>query len=144
MAYNLLHLPDVVSYRQTFIDVYCDHAKPIITFDQIRVKFYPNMFEHAFYESVNRAKGDKSQFSYTRAQRILWIKETLEDPTSDLRVGWEKSKKTYDRSRRVAIVQGNYVVIIWIQNPALASFITAYEADNSIRKILQSPVWTGL
>jgi len=59
-----------------------------------------------------------------------------------LRVGWVKKKKAYDRRRRVAIISGNYVVIILInKNQTQANIMTAYVADNSIAKILSSPVW---
>ncbi len=144
MAYNLIQLPDEDAYRQLYIDIYCDPAKPILTFDGIQVAFFPDRFDHAFFESANRAMGDKSQFSRVRAERILWIKDTLEDPTADIREGWDKKNKSYDKSRRVAIVKGNYVVIIWIKSKTQAKFITAYEADNSIGKILASPRWVGI
>ena len=144
MAYQLTHLPDEAAYRQLYLQTYCNAANHIITFDGIEVKFFPDRFDHAFFESVNRQLADKAQFSTVRAERILWIKETLEDPTADLRVGWDKKYKTYDKSFRVAVVKHNYVVIIWIKNGTYAKFITAYEADNSIGKILGSPVWTGI
>lgn len=130
--------------RQLFLQTYCNPLSPIITFDGIEVKFFPDQFDHAFFESVNRKLADKTQFSLVRAERILWIKDTLEDPTADLRVGWDKKYKIYDKSYRVAVVKYNYVVIIWIKDVKNGKFITAYEADKSIGKILGSPVWISI
>ena len=144
MAYNLTKLISESDYKQLYLTYYCDPNKPIKTFDGITVKFFPDKFEHAFYESNDRQLGDKGKFSLIRAERILWIKDTLEDPSADLRVGWDKKFKTYDKSRRVAVVKNNYVVVIWVRNNSEAKFVTAYEADNSINKILASPKWTGL
>lgn len=129
-------------YRTLFESTYCNPSKPIITHDGITVSFHKSKFDHAFFESVNRKKADKSQFSVARAERILWIKQTLEDASSKLYVGWDKSKKTYDKSHRVAVVQGDYVVVINILNATKAVFVTAYRADNSISKIKSSPEWT--
>lgn len=144
MAYQLTFLPDEAAYRQFYLQTYCNPLSPIITFDGIQVKFFPDQFDHAFFESVNRQLADKAQFSTVRAERILWIKDTLEYPTADLRVGWDKKYKSYDKSYRVAVVKHNYVVIIWIKDATNAKFITAYEADKSIDKILGSPVWTAI
>ncbi|MCC6411601.1 MAG: hypothetical protein IT270_08080 [Saprospiraceae bacterium] len=135
-------MPDEAAYRKLFEETYCDHSKKIITFDKIEVSFHPAQFDHAFFESADRKLADKSSFSPVRAERIMWIKDTLEDSTSDLRIGWDKKKKSYDSSRRVAIVKGNYVVVIWLKNATAAKFVTAYEADTSIGKILASPKWT--
>ncbi|MBL0882116.1 MAG: hypothetical protein IBJ16_01995 [Chitinophagaceae bacterium] len=141
MPYAITQLPNEAAYRQLFLKTYC-HPATIHTYDGIRVQFHQDMFNHCFFESQNRLIGDKSVFSLVRAERILWIRDTLMDPTSVLKQGWLKATKTYDNTRRVAIVQGDYVVVILLINPNLARFITAYKADNSIGKILQSPNWT--
>lgn len=143
MAYQLVSGKTVNEFRALFEEVYCNPAKPIATFDGIRVKFFSDQFDHAFYESENWKKGDKSVFSNKRAEKILWIKDTLGDKSAVLKVGWDKKTKSYDRSRRVAIVRNNYVVIIHIKNAKEAKFITAYEADNSINKILAGDDWKG-
>jgi hypothetical protein len=141
MLYQKLRNKTIDEYRQIFNELYCNSSNPINTFDKIKVKFYPDMFDHAFFESRNRIKGDKSIFSYNRAEKILWIKDALEDPTAILKVGWDKKNKTYTYYRRVAIVKNNYVVIIWLKNEVAAKFITAYEAYDSINLILSSPDW---
>lgn len=80
-----------------------------------------------------------------------WIAVTLKDPTSELFIGWNKKEKKYDNQRRVAVVMGNYVVVIALskKNPKQANFITAYLADtpsrpgrpSTIDKIRKSPRW---
>lgn len=141
LAYDLIKSKDEVEYKKLFIGTYCDPAKLIYTFDKILVKFYTDKFEHAFYESMDWKKGDKSIFSFERAEKILWIKDTLEDPKADLRMGWDKEKKNYETSRRVAIVKDLYVVIIHLKNSNEAKFMTAYWADKSMSKILGAPKW---
>ncbi|MDD4685560.1 MAG: hypothetical protein PHD45_10060 [Bacteroidales bacterium] len=118
---------------------YC--RKVIYTHDSIRVKFYPDMFEHVFYESNNRKAKDKSILSYMRLEKMLWIKDVLMDETALMFQGWNKDKKIYENNRRVSIVKDDYVVVIWIKNKYEAKFITAYEADNSKEKIMNSPIW---
>ena len=64
---------------------------------------------------------------------------------------FEKVEKRYDNHRRVAIVMGNYVVVISIskKKPKQASFVTAFVADtpprpgrpSTIDMIKKSPKW---
>ena len=138
--------PSLVSYRTT--DEYRSHFKrvyckgPITTFDGIAVRFRKNCFDHCFYESSRRNKV-KDVFSIQRAERIDWIKATLEDPNAELHVGWDGKKKRYDRSHRVALVSCNYVVVIRLGGNQKAQFVTAYVADSSrtLAKIKGSPKW---
>lgn len=68
-----------------------------------------------------------------------------------LYIGWDNQKKCYDNQRRVAIVMGNYVVIIAIstKKPKQAKFITAFVADtpsrpgrpSTIEQIKRGPKW---
>lgn len=64
---NLLKLNSKEEYRNYFIKKYCNNE--IYTFSGIKVKFYEDQFEHAFYESANHKKRDKSIFSYERAEK---------------------------------------------------------------------------
>jgi hypothetical protein len=107
------------------------------------VKFHPEMFNHAFYESYNRQKRDKSILSLNRCQKILWIKDTLEDPSACLKQGWDRDKKRYVKERRVALVKNNYIVIIQLVTLKEARFISAYEVNDSqnVARILASPDW---
>lgn len=125
--------------RELWNREYCRQV--IYTHDSIRVKFYSDMFDHAFFESTNREKGGKDVLSYVRLEKMLWIKDVLADKTAIMLQGWDKVKKKYVKNRRVSIIKDNYVVVIWIKNESEAKFITAYEADNSIDKIKESPKW---
>lgn len=127
--------------RKLWDITYC--IKPIKTFDDIAVKFYSDMFDHAFYESENRKQKDKSMLSYTRLEKMLWIKDTLQDPDAELVQGYDNKTKTHNNSSRVAIIKDDYVVIIWLKNAKEAKFVTAYVADNSIERIKKSPKWEG-
>ncbi len=121
---------------------------PIITFDQIQVWFQKRQFHHCFYESTKR-DNIKDRFSSIRAERIDWIKAALQDPHSERYVGWNKKRKQHDRTRRVAVVQSNYVVIIRMIGNNRANFVTAFVADtqnisgreSTIEKIRNSPKW---
>lgn len=127
---QFLRLNSKEEYRRQWETHYCRQA--IFTFDGIRVRFRKEDFDHAFYESV---KSKDDTFSRKRAEYMHWIKSALQDDTSERFIGWDKAKKRYDRSRRVVIVMGNYVVVIAIlQNKDNeARFITAYIGDPSGR-----------
>jgi hypothetical protein len=111
-----------------------------MTFDGIPVRFRKRDFDHAFFES-KRAKDDS--FSLTRAERMDWVKATLEDPESERFIGWNNKSKRYDRKRRVAVVMGNYVVVIALSARGHGHFITAFVADSekTLEKIRKGPKW---
>jgi hypothetical protein len=130
--------------RQLWEDEYCKPASPIFTFDKIVVKFYPDMFDHAFYESHNRMRRDKSVLSLNRLEKMLWVKATLQDPEAILKQGWDRDLKIYDNGRRVAFIRNNYVVVIRFTGIQKATFVTAYELTDNTgngQKILDSPDW---
>ncbi len=141
MSYELINLATEEEYRAKYIESYCDFKKPIYTHDGIHVKFFPERFDHAFFESQNWKAGDKSIFSNVRAQRMLWIKEALQDKSAILYEGWDKIEKKYKKDNRVSVVCGDYVVVLWLQKPKVAKFLTAYKADNSIGMITAGPIW---
>lgn len=138
----LLLLADKTAYQAHFVSKYCQG--PIPTFDGIKVWFSADKFQHDFFESSNR-DGIKDQFSTARAERMNWIEATLKDPTATLKQGWIKAERRHDSQRRVAVVKGNYVVVIAISktNPKKASFVTAFVADDqhTLNQILKSPSW---
>lgn len=129
--------------RKRWKDEYCNVSNEIVTFDRIVVKFYENMFDHSFYESEGKRKGDKSILSLNRCEKMLWIKDTLQDSNSILKQGWLKEKKCYTKLRRVALIKGNYIVVIALTNKYTAKFVTAYEIndEDNLKKILKSPDW---
>ena len=139
----LVHYKTTEEYKRHFESTYCRNK--IFTFDQIRVFFRKQKFGHVFYESENH-DGKKDIFSLERAQRINWIKFTLEHPEALLFQGWNNKLRNYTPNRRVSVVYEPFVVVIEIMPkkiPAItAEFITAYVADNSIERIKNSPKWS--
>jgi hypothetical protein len=136
----LVYYGTIAEYRSHYKRVYC--YGPIITFDNINVWFRKERFDHCFFESTMRNEV-KDVFSTERAERIDWIKAALEDPNAELYVGWDKKKKKKDPSNRVALVVGNYVVVIRLGGRQTAQFVTAYVADTptTLAKIKGSPKW---
>ncbi|MEY5049783.1 MAG: hypothetical protein RLZZ175_3142 [Bacteroidota bacterium] len=122
--------------RQLWKMEYC--ISEILTFDNIKVKFYEDMFDHVFFESADRIEKDKSILSYNRLEKMLWIKDVLMDSTAILKKGWNTKDKEYYKDRRLAIVKGNYVVIIRFTGLLKAKLVTAYEKTD-IDNILDSP-----
>lgn len=145
MAYKKIksYLLTEIQLRQIWSDEYCDKAKPIVTFDDVVVSFYSNMFDHCFYESANRKARDKSVLSLNRLEKIMWIKDTLQDSTALLKQGWDRDAKKYSNDRRVAFVKNNYVVVIRFTGDKKATFVTAYELqdEENTAKIKTSPEW---
>lgn len=139
----LVHYATVAEYRSHYERIYC--RGNILTFDGIRVHFGASKFGHMFYESTAR-DGRKDVFSPVRAQRIDWIKATLEHPGAALFEGWDKTSMRYDATRRVAVIYEDFVVVVAMglkQDGSLkANFVTCYQADNSIGKIRNSPAWS--
>jgi hypothetical protein len=129
-------------YELHFEAHYC--RVTIHTFDGIRVFFPRSAFQHAFFHSKRgRVAVKTSVFARERAKRMDWIAAALQDPSSDRFVGWDSKTKAYDFSRRVTLVQGDYVVVIAITGPGKASFITAFVADSAttLAAIRSSPRW---
>lgn len=128
--------------RKLWQQTYCN--APIHTFDGIEVRFFSEMFDHAFFESDNRKAKDKSILSLNRCEKMLWIKDILEDNSAMLKQGWINQTKSYDNNRRVALIKGNYVVVINIFKQGRARFITAFQIDDSktLEMFKNGPDWT--
>lgn len=149
MAYRKIkpHKLSLQELKDIWNNEYCNPNNPIYTHDGILVKFYSDMFKHAFYESADNKMRDKSILSLNRLEKIYWIKDTLMDSSAILKQGWDRDRKTYNPSRRVAFIKNNYVVIISInRQQTQARFITAYEIqdDDNSAKIMKSPDWKPL
>jgi hypothetical protein len=133
----LLKDKSAAEYRSLFESNYC--RGPIETFDGIMVRFRKRDFNHCFFES---RKTRDDTFSIKRAERLLWIKAALKEPLAELHVGWDNKKKRAMPKRRVAIVLGDYVVVIEMTNRNTADFITAFIADEvALMKIRSNPKW---
>ena len=135
LDYDMNSVPNFVTlstprdYKKYYVEKYC--KKGLQTFDGIKVKFYEDQFEHAFYESSNKIKRNKDVFSVDRALRIDWIEYVLKNPKAELHLGWDRDKKRYNKD-----------VIIRINSNNTAKFITAYYADNSASEIRNMPLWS--
>lgn len=141
---ELRKFADEQECKQYYIENYC-HNTEIKTFDGIRVKFYEETFEHAFYIRTRKSwSAPKDKYSEERGERIDWIKAILEDPDIAPRKGYDKAKKSYDNSRRVVFwAPNNYVVVIYINKKGEGKFVTAFLVDNqdTATKIANSPIW---
>ncbi len=134
-----LELDSEDDYRKHFHNEYC--AGPIPTFDGIMVRFRKRDFDHAFFESSS-AKSKDDTFSDDRAKRMDWVKLALSDPSADIRVGYDNKLRQDDFARRVAIVKGNFIVIIRIVRDKQAEFVTCYVATSwTMQKIKKSRKW---
>jgi len=134
----LLKLKAPAEYRSIFETNYCREA--ITTFDSIEVRFRKRDFNHCFFESV---KSKDDTFSFKRAERMLWIKAALQDKNAEMHVGWNNVKKKPAKNRRVAIVMGDYVVVIALKGQNKADFVTAFVANSTaLRNIRTNPLWT--
>ena len=138
----LLAYVAVDEYREHYERNYCRRA--IYTFDGVRVYFPKGSFWHAFFRSQRGKKAKKTLIlAPERAVRMDWIAAALLDPSSERYVGWDKRRKIHDPARRVTVVQGDYVVVIQLNGPGRAFFITAFVADSAstLAEIRKSPVW---
>ncbi len=139
----LLELPDQAAYRAHYERTLCRGG--IVTHDGIPVFFRKSEFDHAFFESSDR-RGANDVFSQDRAMRMDWIPVALADPNVPCFQGWNRKRRRYDPTRRVAVVIDDFVIVIGIRQARggvmKANFITCYCADNSIGKIRKSPRWT--
>lgn len=139
----LLTYSTVADYKKHYERVY--QRGNICTADGIRVYFRPQKFGHAFYMNSQGKVGAKDTFSQERAERMDWIKATLESPEASLFMGWNKDDKCYEEDRRVSVVFDDFVVVIEMsltsKGELKANFITCYVADNSIGKIQSTPAW---
>ena len=137
----LLKLVDEAVYRARFEEIYC--AGAVMTFDGIAVRFQKRDFDHCFFESSQRNR-IKDTFSQLRAERLEWIAVALQDAAAERFQGWDRDTKTYDKTRRVTLVCGNYVVVIALTGATSARFLTAYVADTprTLAKLKTSPKWT--
>jgi len=126
-------------YRRHFHDNYC--TAPINTFDGIQVRLQKHQFDHCFFESTFH-KDDT--FSRMRAERIDWIRATLQDANAELYVGWDNKSKRTVEGRRVAVVHGDYVVVIQLLRDKRAVLVTAFVDKNgrAVAKIRTNPIWT--
>ena len=70
----------------------------------------------------------------------LWLRA---EDRSDYKNAIHNKRKRYDRRRRVALVTGDYVVVIGISSKGKGRFITAFVADSgrTVQMIRRNPKW---
>ncbi|HVA47716.1 MAG TPA: hypothetical protein VNH11_15205 [Pirellulales bacterium] len=133
----MMGLPDYVvyadekAYREHFERCYVKVAGGMKTFDGIVVQFFPEMFDHAFFESSDRRNPTKDVFCTERAKRIDWIRFALESDAAEIFETLHES----GTKRRLTLVAGNYLVVIQLDERVTkrARFITAYIHDHPDR-----------
>ena len=138
-----LVLPSESDYKQYFIDNYCNRS-PLLTWDGLPVMFYPEMFEHAFYERTTKTwKSPKTTVDFDRCKRMPWIEEVLKDSSIIPLQGYDKAINKYDNSRRVVLISPEQYLVVIRQDKNKWRFVTAYLVDNvnTLNKILASPKW---
>ena len=69
---NFVTLSTPADYKKYYIKKYC--KTPLYTFDGIKVRFYEDQFEHAFYESSNKQKRNKHCPLFTKHPIRFFIK----------------------------------------------------------------------
>lgn len=137
----LLNLPTIEDYRHHYEEVYCRSG--IMTFDGIKVRFFPESFTHAFFRDSSRRAKDKAVFDRRRAERMDWIRAILLDPHAEL----YKRVMPDGKIRRIALAPAvHYAVIIQMNpnRPDEARFITAYVVDSgsALQNMRANPRWT--
>lgn len=139
---SLLMYNEEEDYREYYRTTYW--KKEIQTLDCITVLFRHSDFDHLCYESTKRNK-EKDAFSWTRAQRLGWIKKALADSTADLFIAWDCSTQSYDIKKRTCLVGGNYVVVIRLTAINKATIVTAFPVglneEDTLTKLRSSPAW---
>ena len=107
----LLLLPDEASYRKYFNENFV-WGIPIFTFDGIQVRFFPVMFDHAFFRAVSRSSGDKAAFARELAERMEWIRAMLQSSEVEL-----YRRTVRGKLRRIALEPTErYAVVIQIRS----------------------------
>ena len=144
-----LTYPPLIKYQNKldclkhFKSKYCNSV--IKTHDGYRVIFTENKFNHIFYKRKKRFMHKKTIFSFDKAMRIDWIETALLDKNATLFAGWDRKNKQYDNTRRVCVVQQNYVVVIRFNSKrSIAYFVTSYIADHYAVQLIinNSPLWS--
>ena len=137
----LLILPDEAAYRSRYETDYVQQS-PLVMHDGMRARFYPEAFDHAFYQETDR-RGNPIPpvFSNERAERLLWIAECLSD------AALPNYRRVMPRGevRRIILVQTEpYVVVLRAVRGNSAKFLTAYaiQRTRTLTGIQGNPPWT--
>lgn len=88
----------------------------------------------------------KDTFCPERAERLPWIKTTLENPNAELYQGWITKTRSVDPARRVSVAYGDYVVVIELSlrqtGDIKANFVMAFLMEEGADKVRGNPKWS--
>jgi hypothetical protein len=138
---SLLKLKDEAEYREHFRKYYAGMQSPIVTHDGLTVYFFLDNFDHAFFTN-SPGSPVKDTFALDRAERMMWVKNILQDPSVEL----YRRIMPNGKVRRIALDASiPYTVIIQInkKKPNIAKFITAYivNSPSALTKMCSNPKW---
>ena len=143
----LLNLSDEADYRRHF-DLSYVRGSAVVTPDGIWVRFYPEQFDHAFYDHAYHGKSSpqaqrRDTFDFQRAERMDWLRAVLTDPSVERYRDIRHSKGFW-----CVVVEPTtpYVVAFKLmkRQPPQARFITAFVVDRPweyLQKVRRMPTW---
>jgi len=128
-------------YREIFVETYvktsCGDKIIIIDWNDNRIHISLGMFDHAFSEASNYRFSygvHDISFSYKRACRILWIKETLSASAGTIERRHQMKRDSRGRLRKrrtLIVVEEKYVVVLEETDKGKElNFISAFPADS--------------
>ena len=123
-------------YRELFVSEFCRRKQFFVADSEteIHIRFKPETFGHAFYESSNR-NGADDVFSNKRAERMLLISSLLNDQFGERYFGWDKKSKS-DSMNRCVLVHNRFDFVVVVEfflsktGEIRGRFVTCYVADS--------------
>ena len=94
--------------------------------ETLRVVFHPHHFDHAFFKEPDKGQR-RTVWKPDRAERLLWIGYTVENPSEVYRVGTSRLNLFCRMGDRAAPW---YLVVIDRTGEVVATFTTAYPMDH--------------
>ena len=148
---SLLVLPNESAYQLHFEKHYVN-TSPLVTFDDMQIRFSRHNFSHAFFTGSVRRTRRKDRFDTDRAKRMDWIAAVLQDRGAELyrrvmRISRRPRRGTPKSAlRRIALIPSErYAVVVDVEkrNPKRANFVTAYvvNSDAALAKMRSNPRW---
>jgi len=136
----LLILPDEAAYGSHYEANYVLQS-PLTMHDGMLARFYPEAFDHAFYQETDRRGNPIAPiFSGERAERLLWIAECLSDSALP---NYRRVMPWGDVRRLILVPAEPYVVVLRAVRGHTAKFLTAYaiQSTGTLANIQGNPPW---
>ena len=141
MCYRpLLHLQDESAYRTYYLQTLC-RAGSITMCDGMRVRFFPEAFDHAFYQNTDRRGCPITPiFCMDRAERMAWMPECLRDGALP---NYRRVMPNGEIRRLVLVPSERYLVVLRAVRGMTCKFLTAYvvNSQSALRNIQANPLW---